>query len=196
MRFFCQAFFFAMRDAGGGRRFFLALGAASGDTEGMGANTTSEKDGGRKVMATNRRARHDYFILETLEAGIELRGTEVKSVRAGEVSLAESFADVENGQVVLRDLHIQPYRCGNVHNHEPKRPRRLLLHEREIARLQGLCAVKGQALIPLDLHLRRGRVKVELGVCKGKHFADKRETLRRREADREARRAVAERGRR
>ncbi len=156
---------------------------------------TSNAGGGRKIVATNRRARHEYFILETLEAGIELRGTEVKSVRAGEVSLAESFADIENGQVVLRDLHIQPYRCGNVHNHEPKRPRRLLLHAREIARLHGQCAVKGHALIPLDLHLRRGLVKVELGVCKGKHHEDKRETLRRREADLEARRAIAERRR-
>ncbi len=162
----------------------------------MGSDDTAPTGGGRKVVATNRRARHDYFVLETLEAGIALRGTEVKSVRAGEVSLAESFADIENGQVILRDLHIQPYRCGNVHNHEPKRPRRLLLHAREIARLHGLCTVKGHALIPLDLHLRRGIVKVELGICKGKHFEDKRETLRRREADREARRAIAERGRR
>jgi SsrA-binding protein len=151
--------------------------------------------GGRKIVATNRRARHEYFVLETVEAGIELHGTEVKSVRAGEVSLAESFASVENGQVLLRDLHIQPYRYGNVHNHEPKRPRRLLLHHREIARLYGQCAVKGQALIPLDIHLRRGLVKVELGVCKGKHTEDKREALRRREADREAQRAISDRRR-
>lgn len=162
----------------------------------MGAERTTGSGDGRKVLATNRRARHDYHILETLEAGIELRGTEVKSVRAGEVSLAESFADIENGEAILYDLHIQPYRCGNVHNHEPKRPRRLLLHAREIARLQGLRTLKGHALIPLDLHLRRGLVKVELGVCKGKRLEDKRETLRRREADREARRALAERGRR
>ena len=151
--------------------------------------------GGRKVVATNRRARHEYFVLETVEAGIALQGTEVKSVRAGEVSLAESFAEIVNGQVLLRGLHIQPYRCGNVHNHEPKRERQLLLHRREIARLYGQCAIKAQALIPLDLHLRHGRVKVELGICRGKHTEDKRETLRRREADLEARRAMADRRR-
>jgi len=151
---------------------------------------------GRKIVAVHRRARHEYEVLETLEAGIELRGTEVKSVREGEVSLAESYAAIENGQAILYDLHIQPYRCGNVHNHDPKRPRRLLLHGREIARLWGQCSTKGCTLIPLDLHLRRGRVKVELGVCRGKQMADKRETLRRREADLEARRAIAERQRR
>ncbi len=150
---------------------------------------------GRKVVATNRRARHEYYVLETIEAGIELRGTEVKSVRAGEVSLAESYATIENGQAILHDLHIQPYRCGNVHNHEPKRPRRLLLHRREMARLYGQVTVKGQTLIPLDVHLRNGRVKIELGLCRGKQMDDKRETLRRREADREARRAIAERHR-
>lgn len=161
----------------------------------MGAERTATSGGDRKVLATNRRARHDYQLLETLEAGIELRGTEVKSVRAGDASLAESFADIENGEAILYDLHIQPYRCGNVYNHDPKRPRRLLLHAREIARLQGLRTLKGYALIPLDLHLRHGFIKVALGICKGKRLEDKRETLRRREADREARRALAERSR-
>ena len=101
----------------------------------------------RRILATNRRARHLYHVLETLEAGIALRGTEVKSVRAGEVSLAESYATIENGEAILYDLHIQPYRCGNVFNHEPKRPRRLLLHRREIRRLFGQCSVKGLSLI-------------------------------------------------
>ncbi len=148
------------------------------------------------LLATNRRAMRDYHILEKLEAGIELRGTEVKSVRAGQVSLNEAFGVVEDGNVILRDMHIMPYSHGNVHNHEPRRPRRLLLHRREIKRLIGATAVKGQTLIPLRLYLRRGLVKVELALGKGKQLSDKRETLKRKTAEREAERAMAAHSRR
>lgn len=144
-------------------------------------------------MAQNRRARHEFHILESIEAGIELRGTEVKSLRAGEASLAEAFAQVEKGEAWLRDLHIPPYRCGNQFNHDPKRPRRLLLHRREIEKLGSSLATEGLTLIPLKIYFKRGRAKVEIGLCRGKHFEDKRETLRRREADRDARRAMSRR---
>jgi SsrA-binding protein len=143
------------------------------------------------VLATHRRARHEYHIIERLETGLELRGTEVKSIRAGEVSLGECFARIEGGQLVLEGMHIQPYRHGNVYNHEPTRTRRLLAHRAEIDRLAGFVSLKGYALIPLRLLLRRGRVKLDLGVCRGKQQADKRETLRRRTAEREAERAMA-----
>lgn len=146
---------------------------------------------GLQVVAQNRKARHDFFVLETLEAGLELRGTEVKSVRAGEVSLAEAFAEIDGGQLFVNDMHIAPYRCGNVFNHEPRRPRRLLLHRKEIERLRGQAAIKGLAIIPLRIYFRRGRAKLELGICRGKHFEDKRETLKRRDADLEARRAMS-----
>lgn len=146
--------------------------------------------GGIKVVATNRKVRHEYHVLESIEVGIELRGTEVKALRDGQVSLGESHARVENGEVTLIDLHIPAYRCGNVHNHDPRRPRRLLLHRREIDRLYGQSAIKGHALIPLRLYFKHGRAKIELGLCRGKHFEDKRETLKRRESDREAQRAM------
>ena len=153
-------------------------------------------DRGAKVLATNRRARHDYHVLERLETGIELRGTEVKSIRAGEASLRECFARVDRGELMIEGMHVQPYSHGNVHNHEPTRTRKLLAHRSEIDRLAGQVSLKGCALIPLRLLLRRGRVKVDLGVCRGKQQADKRETLRRRTADREAERAIAARVRR
>ena len=149
--------------------------------------------GGIKIVAQNRKARHDYIVLETLEAGLELRGTEVKSLRDGQVSLAESYGVVENGQVFLLGLTIQPYRFGNVHNHDPARKRRLLLHANEIARLFGQIAVKGQTLVPLKIYFKRGRAKIEIAVCRGKEFEDKRETIKRRDADREARREISER---
>jgi SsrA-binding protein len=160
------------------------------------AGPNDSKAAGPQALATNRKARRDYQILEKLEAGIELRGTEVKSIRAGRASLAESFARVENDEVILHGLHVEPYPHGNRFNHDPLRPRRLLLHKQEIRRLYGLVSIKGRALVPLRLYLRRGRVKVELGLAKGKHAADKRETIKRRTADREAQRAIAERTRR
>lgn len=144
-----------------------------------------------KTLATHRKAFRDYHVLEKLLAGIELRGTEVKSVRAGLVSLNESFGRIENGEVFLHKLRIEPYAHGGSFNHDPLRPKRLLLHRREIHRLFGQVNVKGQTLIPLRLMLVHGLIKVELGLCRGKHFEDKRETLRRRTAAREAERAMA-----
>ena len=140
----------------------------------------------RTKLAANRKAFHDYFVLERYEAGIELRGTEVKSARDASLSLSGAFARVENDEVILFHLNIPPYEHGNRFNHEPDRPRRLLLHRREIAKLRAETEQKGHALVPLSVYLKRGRVKVELGVCKGKRQSDKRETLRRRTADREA----------
>ncbi len=153
-------------------------------------NASAKTTPGAKILASNRKAFHDYFIVETFEAGIELRGTEVKSIRAGEVSLQEGYAAVENGQAFLYGVRVQPYSHGPA-DQEPDRPKRLLLHRAEIARLIGLTAIKGHTLLPLNLHLRNGRVKVELGLGRGKQFEDKRETLKKREADREARRAIA-----
>jgi len=145
-----------------------------------------------RALATNRRARRDYEVLQKFEAGIELLGTEVKSIRAGDVSLNESYARVEDRQVMLHGMHIKPYEYGHQQNHDPVRPRRLLLHKREIQRLFGLVTVKGQALVPLRIYLKRNLVKVELGLCRGKHAEDKREALKRRTADREAQRAIAQ----
>ncbi len=142
-------------------------------------------------VASNRKAFHDYVVLEKLEAGIELQGTEVKSVRAGNVTLTGGYARIENEQATLYDVHIAPYECGNRFNHDPRRPRRLLLNRKEIDRLTGLIQQKGCALVPLTLYFRRNRwAKVELGICKGKQDADKRETLKRKTADLEARRAM------
>jgi SsrA-binding protein len=141
--------------------------------------------------ATNRKALHDYFVVSRIEAGVELAGTEVKSIRAGTVNLTGGYALVEGGRVVLYDVHIAPYVCGNRFNHDPTRPRRLLLHRREIHRLTGQMAQKGHALIPLKMYFRGRWAKVELGLCKGKQDADRREALRRKDADREARKAMA-----
>ncbi len=144
-----------------------------------------------KPIATNRKAHRDYHVLDKLEAGIELRGTEVKSIRQGNMNLAEGYARLEkSGDVVLYGVHINPYDHGNVHNHDPVRPRRLLLHRREIKRLFGQTAIKGNALVPLRAYFKRGRVKVELGLCKGKQTIDKREDIKRKTADREAQRAM------
>ena len=150
------------------------------------------------VLARNRKAFHDYEIVERLEAGLELRGTEVKSTRAGHASLAGSWAhvDKETGEAWLDNATIQPYECGNLHNHVASRMRRLLLHRREILRLRAFTERKGNTLVPLELHLKRGRVKLLLGVCRGKTEYDKRETIKRREDDRTARRLIAARLRR
>jgi SsrA-binding protein len=142
-------------------------------------------------LANNRKAFHDYQVLERVEAGIELQGTEVKSIKAGHVSLAGAFARMKSDEVVLYNLNVLPYECGNRFNHEPDRPRRLLLHRKEIAKIKVFTQEKGCTLIPLEIRLRHGWIKVELGVCKGKQLSDKRETLRRRTADREAARVMA-----
>lgn len=144
-----------------------------------------------KRLASNRRALHDYFVLERLEAGIELRGTEVKSIRERHVSLAGAFARIENGDVVLFGANVTPYEYGNRFNHPADRPRRLLLHKREIRKIRVQIEQKGHSLIPLSVYLKRGLIKVELGICKGKQQYDKREALRKKTADREAARARA-----
>ena len=143
------------------------------------------------MLATNRTARKDYFILHTDEAGIELRGTEVKSLRDRRVNMTEAFARIENLEIILYNLDISPYDKGNRFNHDPLRPRRLLLHKNEIVRLQGLSEGKGVTLIPLRLYLKLGRVKVELAVAKGKLQYDKREDVKRRDHLREITRVVS-----
>lgn len=139
------------------------------------------------VLISNRKARHDYFVLESFEAGIALAGTEVKSLRAKLGNLNDAFAHFEGPELFLYGLHITPYGFGNIHNHDPLRVRKLLMHKRELLRLKGLVLQKGHTLIPLTLYLKRGRVKVSLGLCKGKVQHDKREDIKRRDADREAR---------
>ena len=138
----------------------------------------------------NSKARHDYHILETFEAGIVLRGSEVKTLRAGKAQISDAFARVEKDEVWLYNAHIDEYSHGNVHNHELKAPRKLLLHKSEIRKLFGLAAVKGNALFPLDFHWKNGKVKVSLAVGKGKQTFDKRDDIKKRDSDRELKRAT------
>jgi SsrA-binding protein len=146
------------------------------------------------VVASNRRAFHEYHVLETYEAGIALVGTEVKALREGKANLQDSFARIEHGEVLLHHCHIQPYSHGNIQNHDPLRVRKLLLHRNEIQRLLGKTQEKGLTLIPLKLYFNKvGRAKIELGLAKGKTGPDKRESLKRREATREIQRGVRER---
>ena len=144
-------------------------------------------------IVTNSKARRDYHILETYEAGIVLRGTEVKALRAGKGQIGDAFARVENDQVFLYNAHIDEYAQGNLQNHEPKAVRKLLLHKSEIRKLFGLASVKGNALVPLSLYWKNGKVKVALGVGKGKVQYDKRQDLKKRESDRELKRAQMQR---
>jgi SsrA-binding protein len=143
-----------------------------------------------RAIATNRRARHEYSILETYEAGLALRGTEVKSLRAGLVNFKDSYATVRNGEVWLLGCHINPYSHGTDANHDPERDRKLLLHAKEISRLSGKVAERGLTLIPLKLYFKSGRAKLELGLGRGKKLHDKRSTLREREVKREMDRAA------
>jgi SsrA-binding protein len=153
------------------------------------------EDAGRKLVASNRRARFDYEILDTFEAGIELRGPEVKSLRAGKASLNEAYAMLRGGEAFLVNAHINPYEQAGRENSDPRRERRLLLHKREILRLQGQVAERGRTLVPLALYFRGGRAKIELALARGKRRFDKRETIRRREEEREVARALRSRGR-
>jgi len=148
-----------------------------------------------KVVAENRKARHDYFIDEIYEAGIALVGTEVKSIRTGKVSLRDSYAEVVNGEAYLQNMHISPYDKGSRFNHDPKRPRKLLLHKREIKKLLGQTTQKGYTLIPLRLYFKRGKVKVELALARGKKLYDKRQDIAKRDAQREISRALSGRNR-
>ena len=141
-------------------------------------------------IVTNPKARRDYHILETYEAGLVLRGTEVKSIRAGHVQISDAFARVERGEVWLHNAHIEEYSHGNLQNHLPKAVRKLLLHKSEIRKLAAFSAIKGHALFPLSLYWKNGRVKVALGVGKGKATFDKREDIKRRDSDREMKRAT------
>ena len=143
-----------------------------------------------RAIATNRRARHEYSILETLEAGVVLRGTEVKALRAGLINFKDSYATVRNGEVWLLGCHINPYSHGTDANHDPERDRKLLLHAKEISRLAGKVAERGLTLIPLKLYFKSGRAKLELGLGRGKKLHDKRSTLREREVKREMDRAA------
>jgi SsrA-binding protein len=142
-------------------------------------------------VASNRKALRDYHVIEEFEAGLALKGTEVKALRQGRVSLDEGYAQVEDGQVILLGVHIMPYEHGNVHNHDPRRPRQLLLHRREINRLIGQVAQKGLTLIPIKLYFKGSRAKVRIGLCRGKHARDRRDDLRKKTADRETARAIA-----
>jgi SsrA-binding protein len=151
------------------------------------------RDKGRRVVASNRKARHDYTILDTYEAGLALTGTEVKSLRAGRASLADAFAQESGGQIYLHGLHIPEYAMGTWTNHEPRRVRKLLMHRGEIDRLVGKLRESGLTLVPLSLYFSDGWAKVELALARGKRSYDKREALARRDADREIQRAMGRR---
>ena len=152
------------------------------------AKKPDEKKG--KVITVNRSARHDYFVLETFEAGIELFGTEVKSLRAGTVNLKDSYCRVDDGELFVYGMHVSPYERGNIFNRDPLRPRKLLMHKREIVRLLGQVTRDGCTLIPLSLYFSGSRVKVELGLCKGKKLYDKRADIAKRDANREIDRSL------
>ena len=146
----------------------------------------SAKQKGVKEITANRKAFHEYFVLERFEAGIELAGTEVKSIRGGNVNLKDAFCTIKNGELFIRGMHISPYEHGNIFNKDPVRPRRLLMHKREILKLNARVMQDGVALIPLSLYFKDSRVKVELGLCKGKKIHDKRDS----EADRQSKRDI------
>jgi SsrA-binding protein len=148
-----------------------------------------QKNAAEKTVCENRKARHDYFIHETYEAGIELFGTEVKSLRAGRANLKDAYGTVKKGELFIEGMHISPYEQGSLFNRDPMRPKRLLLHKSEIRKLDGLVARQGYTLIPLEIYLKDGRMKLQLGLCKGKAEHDKRDATAKRDADREIRRA-------
>jgi len=147
-----------------------------------------------KIITKNRKAYHDYFIDETLEAGIELKGVEVKSVRNGNVNLKDGWVSVNNAEAFVNNMHIGPYSHGNLWNEDPYRVRKLLLHKREITRLLGLVKQKGLTLVPLMVYFKGGRLKLEVGVCRGKKLHDKRETAKIKDMKRESERAMKDRG--
>jgi len=150
----------------------------------------TKKETGEKLIASNRKAFHDYFVLQKMEAGIALTGTEVKSLREAKVNLKDSYVNVDRGEAWLVGVHISPYTHGNRENHEPERKRKLLLHRREIDKLQGQIVEKGLTIVPLRLYFKSGRVKAEIAVVRGKKLFDKRESEKRRELDREAEAAM------
>ena len=149
----------------------------------------------KKIAAQNKKAFHDYFVLDRYEAGIELCGTEVKSIRQGKLNLKDSWCSIVDGELFVNGMHISPYEQGNIFNKDPDRPKRLLMHKREIRKLHDLQKQDGYALIPLSLYFKDSRVKVELGLCKGKKTYDKRDAIAKRDAKREMERAVREKNR-
>jgi SsrA-binding protein len=151
-----------------------------------------QSEGEVKQVATNRKALHDYFIEDTYEAGIALTGTEIKSVRAARVNLRDGFVQIRSGEAWLLNVHISPYDFGNRENHEPRRERKLLLHQREIRKLQSKVAERGWTIVPLRMYLKDGRAKIEIALVRGKRLYDKRDAVAERDADRELRRAVKE----
>ncbi len=142
-----------------------------------------------KIISQNKKAYHDYFVEERYEAGVELFGTEVKSIRAGKVNIKESYCDIKDGEVFVLGMHISPYEQGNIFNKDPLRPKKLLLHKREILKLFGLVAQKGYTLVPLQVYLSNSRVKIEIGLCRGKKLYDKRDDMARNDARRDMERA-------
>jgi SsrA-binding protein len=148
--------------------------------------------GKNTALAQNRKARHEYDIIDTIEAGIVLRGTEIKSVRAGQISLQDGFAAIEDGEIFLFNTHIAPYEQGNIHNHDPLRKRKRLMHQNQIDRLHGQVSQKGMTLIPLKVYIKNGVAKVLIGLAKGKRQYDKRETIKRRDQERQIDRAIKE----
>lgn len=155
----------------------------------------AEKTKENRIAAQNKKAYHDYFVDETYEAGIALSGTEVKSVRTGAVNMKDSFCRVENGEMIMFGVHISPYEKGNVFNKDPMRQRKLLLHKKEIMKLFGLCGKEGYTLVPLKMYFKGSRVKVELGLCRGKKNYDKRDSEAKKQANRDIERALRDRSR-
>ena len=143
-----------------------------------------------KIITDNRKARHDYFVIETYEAGVELFGTEVKSLRAGNVNLKDSYCEVDGGELFALGVHISPYEQGNIFNKDPLRPKKLLMHKREIMKLTGLVSREGYTLVPLSLYFKGSRVKMAVGLCKGKKLYDKRDSAAKRDADRTIEKAM------
>lgn len=158
--------------------------------------SANNKSGGRKIVAQNKKAYHDYFVDEKYEAGIELFGTEVKSIRAGTVNLKDSYCTVRNGELFALGIHISPYEKGNIFNREPLREKRLLMHKKEILKLFNLVGQKGYTLVPLSLYFSGSRVKVEVGLCRGKKLYDKRDALAEKQANREIDRRMRDNDRR
>ncbi len=152
-----------------------------------------DKDSGIKVLGDNRRARYEYSVEESLECGIELLGTEVKSIKSGQFSFRDSYAKIEDNELWLVSFHVTPYAFGNIYNHEPDRPRKLLAHKEEIKRLRRKVEEKGLTLIPMRFYLKRGLVKVSLAVCRGKKMYDKREDIKKRDQRRDAEREMRDR---
>ena len=159
------------------------------------ARDPNERKKAERIIAENRKAHHDYHLLETFEAGLALLGTEVKAIREGRVNLRDSFARIEGGQVSVHNVHIGAYSSRGYADHEPLRPRKLLLHRHEIRKLVGKTTERGMTLVPVRMYFKNGRVKLAISLAKGKKDYDRRETIKRREIDRETRAAVKERGR-